>query len=375
MPFTEPAIGVGDYIAGEFHTLVLQPTTLCNLDCGYCYLPNRKRQRLMSVDVAVACADSIRVQGSGCPVDVVWHGGEPTATPIEHMRALLAPFEPLRSDGAVRHGIQTNATLIDQDWCRLFTDYGFQVGVSIDGPAWANRHRIDRAGRDSFDRIQRGINHLTEADVGFSVICVISRETIDRADELGEFFTALGCESVGFNIEEQEGSDRPAVDERAAYRFWWKLLQRRHAGSPLRVRELERLTDYVTTTRIGAIRRRPVDPIPTVAYQGDTVVLSPELLGVRDGHYGDFLAGNVLQTTIPAMLAEVNRLRYVTEFANALHTCATGCPFYDFCGGAQAGNRYFEHGTFTTAETTYCRNTRQALVRAAADYLTEGAPA
>jgi uncharacterized protein len=57
------------------------------------------------------------------------------------------------------------------------------------------------------------------------------------------------------------------------------------------------------------------------------------------------------------------------EFSAVVHACATSCGFFDFCRGAEAGNRYFEHGIFTVAETHYCRTTRQALVPAAADEL------
>nr|WP_243710269.1 hypothetical protein [Micromonospora sp. KC213] len=100
------------------------------------------------------------------------------------------------------------------------------------------------------------------------------------------------------------------------------------------------------------------------------VLLSPELLGITDSRYGDFVAGNVLHQPITAMLARAGDLLYVNEFVTALNDCANHCGFYEFCRGAQAGNRYFEHATFTVRETTYCRTTRQALVRAAADHLT-----
>lgn len=69
-------------IAGSFHTLVMQPTSLCNLDCTYCYLPDRRSRRVMNAAVAQACAESIALQNSGHPVSVVWHGGEPTATAL-----------------------------------------------------------------------------------------------------------------------------------------------------------------------------------------------------------------------------------------------------------------------------------------------------
>ncbi len=363
-------------IASSFHTLVVQPTSFCNLDCSYCYLPDRRSRRLMKKEVAQACVESIAQQDSSHPVSVVWHGGEPTTTPIGLFRQLLAPFEKLRRTGMVRHEIQTNATLIDRQWCELFSTYGLDIGVSIDGPGALNRNRLDRAGNPTDSRTLRGMQTLADAGLEYSVICVVTPETIDHADGLVDFFTGLpGCQSVGFNIEEQEGADRGPVPEDAAYRFWQQLIERRVGGSPLRIRDLDRLADYLAATRAGHIDHAPYEPIPTVSWDGQVVLLSPELLGITDPRYGDFIAGNVLHQPLTDMLARAGDLRYITEFVTALNNCADHCVFYDFCRGAQAGNRYFEHATFTVRETTYCRTTRQALVRAAADHLTpQGGP-
>jgi uncharacterized protein len=358
-------------VADAFHTLVVQPTSFCNLDCTYCYLPDRWSRPLMTKAVARACVESIAQQNSSHPVSVVWHGGEPTATPLDVFRDLLTPFEELRRSGKVRHEIQTNATLINRRWCELFAAYGFDIGVSIDGPGRLNRNRVDRAGNPTDTRTLRGIQTLADADLSYSVICVVTPETIACADALVDFFTGLsGCQSVGFNIEEQEGAGRALVSEEAAYRFWRRLVQRRVDGSRLRIRDLDRLADYVAAARAGDVDHASHEPIPTVSWDGQVVLLSPELLGIRDPRYGDFIAGNVLDEPISAMLARAGDLTYVAEFVTALNDCADHCDFYDFCRGAQAGNRYFEHHTFTARETTYCGTSRQALVRAAADHLT-----
>lgn len=87
-------------VAGSFHTLVVQPTSFCNLDCTYCYLPDRRSLRLMSGAVAQACAESIAQQNSGHPVSVVWHGGEPTATPIGLFRGPAGPVRAVAACGA-----------------------------------------------------------------------------------------------------------------------------------------------------------------------------------------------------------------------------------------------------------------------------------
>ncbi len=183
-----------------------------------------------------------------------------------------------------------------------------------------------------------------------------------------DFFEELGCTSVGFNIEEQEGinQERQAVTEHQAEMFWRQLMKRRLRGSPLRVRELDRLFQYLAQRRTNQPDdlSKKFDPIPTVAYNGDTVILSPELLGMQSAKHHDFIIGNVLEQLLPDMIGRLNDISYAREFARGLNGCQRGCPIFSFCRGAQAGNRYFETGSFATVETAYCRNTRQALVKA-----------
>lgn len=358
-------------IGTRFSTLILQPATLCNLDCAYCYLPGRHRQTLMPAMVAQRLAESIAEQNSRFPVEVVWHGGEPLTTPLPHMRSLLAPFEPLRRDGRVVHAIQTNATLINQGWIDLIREHGVRVGASVDGPARLNRIRADRRGRPSFTRAMAGIRMLREAGIEFAVICVVTVDGIEHADELLAFFAELGCRSVGFNIEEQEGlnAHRQQVTADQARRFWGQLWQLSPRYPHLHIRDIERLRGYLDHARAG---HRPsaalYDPIPTVAATGQTVLLSPELLGVTAPQYQHFIVGNVLTKSLPQLLA-APAPAYVTEFRQGLGRCASECEFWDFCRGAQAGNRYFEHGRFDTTETNHCRTAYQAVVRAALDLI------
>jgi uncharacterized protein len=369
MNLIQPAKPPG--IGAQFRTLIAQPATLCNLDCAYCYLPGRDRQQLMSARVAQRLAASIAEQDGAFPVEVVWHGGEPLTTPLPHMRTLLAPFEALRHDDRVVHAVQTNATLINTGWIDLFRDHEIHVGVSIDGPPHLNRIRADRAGRPTFDRAMAGISMLRDAGIAFTAICVVTVDGVEHADELLAFFAELGCRSAGFNIEEQEGlnAHRRQANPDQARRFWRRLWQLSPQYPELRIRDLDRFRGYLDLARSGRGTRPVVyDPIPTVATTGQTVLLSPELLGVTAPAYHDFVIGNVLTTSLPRMLA-AEPAGYVTEFQRGLRRCAVECEFWDFCQGAQAGNRYFEHGRFDTTETNYCRTTYQAVVRSALDLI------
>jgi uncharacterized protein len=363
------------FISQQFGTVILQPTTLCPWECEYCYLTTKEQRLEMSPEIATAVAESVQLQDAAVPVDVVWHGGEPLAIGYEKLRRLLECFEPLRQKKMIRHGIQTNAGLVTSEWCDLFAHYDVAIGVSIDGPEWANSLRHDRSGRPAFHRIMKGIETLKSCGISFNIIAVVTKESIGRADEIIEFLDGLDPLSVGFNLEEQEGANtgRAVIDRAAATEFWRAVYKYRAANPSLRIREVDHVLNYLRHARDTGMHpaQSLIDPIPTVAWNGDTVILSPELAGVKDPAYGDFVIGNVQKVSLPAMLATAPEIKYVAEFVTALTSCATGCDFYDFCRGSQAGNRYFGYGTFTISETTHCINTRQSLVHALGELIAE----
>ncbi len=107
----------------SLRNVVLQPTTRCNLDCSYCYLPFAENRRM-----AVAIAEKVAadLHELAVPATIIWHGGEPLATGRAHFEALVCLFEELRARQQIEHVIQTNATLIDDDWCELFRAYDLQ---------------------------------------------------------------------------------------------------------------------------------------------------------------------------------------------------------------------------------------------------------
>ncbi|SFD55907.1 cyclophane-forming radical SAM peptide maturase AmcB [Streptomyces aidingensis] len=366
-------------IASVPHTVVLQPTSFCNLDCTYCYLPDRERRSTMTPDVAEAVVLSVSEITDAGPdrrVDVIWHAGEPLALGRRRFADLLESFEVLRQAGRVHHYVQTNATLITDSWCEFLTRYGFRVGVSIDGPAALNVQRVDRAGRPTFSRTIRGIEHLRQAGIGFSGIAVVTADSITRPEPLLDFLARLGCHTAGLNIEEAEGVNtaRQQPTLRQATEFWQRTIAWSRRNPGLIIRELARLGDYLALNRTGLGHewgQRLIDPIPTIAANGDVTLLSPELSGITDPRYDDFRAGNIRDQTLTSILAQAHRLTYVQEFLSGLDRCEATCAFFDFCQGAQAGNRYFENGRLDTTETNYCRTSRQALITALSDTVRE----
>jgi len=376
--------------------VVMQPTTLCNLDCRYCYLPHRALDNRMSVQVAAAVAESVNPWAAqGGRFSIVWHGGEPLAAGRTHLAALMAPFV------GVEHHVQTNATLIDDAWCAFFDEYQVRVSVSVDGPAQCNAERINRGGAPAYDRIERGIAALRLHGLRFSALCVVSAPRPGLAAELYAYFLELGCEVLGINIEETEGvnlraNGHPTDEVRA---FWAELVAAWRRAPSIHVREIEWTLRYAGAVLDGTadeVLPRALDPIPTVAVDGRVVLFSPELAGFSDPRYGDFSSGNVLTTPLRQILAGVAGVAgvagsvpgvaappqgqpapaqsqpapadWVGEYLAGVDACRVSCPYFGFCGGAHAANRYFEHGRFDTTQTNHCRNSKIHLLDGVLDH-------
>jgi uncharacterized protein len=347
--------------------MIVQPTSLCPLSCTYCYLPERHRRQEMTPDIAEAIAASIpRVWYTSKPLEIVWHGGEPLALGRTKFEALLAPFEPLRSAGLIQHKVQTGATLISDAWCDLFMNYQIGVGVSIDGPESVNAHRVDRRGQPMHHRIVAGIEKLKEHDIPFSTLTVVTSDSMGKAREILTFLDELGCTWVGLNVEAREAANingEPPHPEDVR-RFWREVFEWCREHPRIRVREVEHLLGYLGLDETIRLADAKHDLNPTIAWNGDVVLVSPELLGVHAPQYDDFIAGNIRTEPLASILARAADLPYVQEFTIGIERCKATCEFFAYCQGAHAGNRYFEHGTFTATETDHCRAQFQAPVLA-----------
>lgn len=349
--------------------VVMQPTTLCNLDCAYCYLPMRASDRKMSPEVSEAVAVDVNRWAGGRRFSVVWHGGEPMAAGRAHLRVLMEPFV-----SEVEHHMQTNATLIDDAWCDFFKTHDVRVSVSVDGPEADNSARRDRGGHIGYPLIMKGITALRRNGISFAALCVVSDPKPGLAGRLYDFFLDLGCDVLGINIEEREGvNSRDNHHDPAEVRAFWSELTGAWRLAPhIHVREIEwtlRYAGAVLDDTAGDLLPRQLDPIPTIGYDGSVVLLSPELAGFNDRHYGDFTSGNVLKTPLESLLRQPMSTPWVSEYVDGVEACRATCPYFGFCGGGHAANRYFEHGRFDGTETEHCRNSKINLLEGVLDHV------
>jgi uncharacterized protein len=374
-------------LPGPLELLVLQPTPFCNINCSYCYLPNRQSTRRMSLDTL---DQTFRWVFSGglarAPFTLLWHAGEPLVLPVSFYETA---DELLRqrnvADVPVLQSFQTNATLIDADWCSFLRRPGIHLGVSVDGPAFLHdRYRRTRQGLGSLERVLRGIHLLHEHGVSFEVITVLTADALDYPDELFDFYQQHGIASVGFNVEEIEGPhttsslQRDGTQERFR-RFLRRFLTlARRAEPPLLVREFETSATVVLGGRRCGPGARTQENKPwaivNVDCSGNFSTWSPELLGVSSPTHVGFALGNVVTDDLEAVLGSARFRRLDDEIARGVEMCRESCTYFPFCGGGPPANKYFENGTFASTETLFCRLHKKVCLDVSLELLEQGAP-
>jgi uncharacterized protein len=356
--------------------LVLQPTPFCNIDCRYCYLTGRTDRRRMGDDLlALVGRRIIRKPWVGDELTVVWHAGEPLVLPPSYYdRAIALVGAEAPAGLAIRHGVQTNGTLITDAWIELFRRHDINVGISIDGPrALHDNQRVDRAGHGTYDAALSGLRRVAAAGLSFSIITVLSDCSLDHADALFAFYVDNGVQRVGFNIEEIEGghitSSLQHQDIVARFRAFlerfWDLVDA-HPGQ-LRVREFDAAVRAILDPNHASAGNPLTEPLRTltVDVDGNMSTFSPELLGALSPEYGNFRFGNVRAGGPDLLLRHPSFLRTRMAVEAGIAECRTRCAYFPLCRGGAPANKLFETGQLDTTETLYCRLARQAVIEVA----------
>ena len=353
----------------EIGMVVVQPTAFCNIACTYCYLPDRSNKHVIAQSTVTRLFEQIFASGWSCPeVTVIWHAGEPLAVPVSFYREAFATIERMRPATVhVKHSFQTNGTLIDADWCALFKEWSVGVGVSLDGPrALHDLHRKSRSGKGTFDKTIAGIRCLRENGVDFHVISVLSHGSLGQPEELLDFYLSEGIDQICFNVEESEGDhvsslfDGPELRQRYAsfLRTFWHLARRN--GRMRFVREIDLALPRIFRPEGVPTRNIQVEPLAmlNVDSHGNVSSFSPELLGLKNEDYRDFLLGNInfqsLQEIRDACLASP----LYRDITAGVQACSRSCDYFSVCGGGAPVNKLFENGSFTGTETSYCTLTQ-----------------
>jgi uncharacterized protein len=193
---SSPAAPAGPLTRSEpFHLLAKPTGPICNLDCEYCFFLSKEalypgdRFRMSDELLDTYLRQFMEANPDG-EITIAWQGGEPTLMGVDFFRRAVALAEQYRRPTQqVQHTIQTNGTLLTDEWCELLSEHRFLVGISIDGPpALHDRYRVDKRGEPTSAKVLQGLQRLRDHDVDVNVLCTVNAANQDHPLEVYRYF-------------------------------------------------------------------------------------------------------------------------------------------------------------------------------------------
>ena len=191
--------------ARPFHVLTKPIGPICNLECKYCFYlekeklyPGEDSWRMSDAVLEKYVREYIRSQPVA-EINFAWQGGEPTLLGVDFFRKVVALQKKFADGKTISNAIQTNGTLLDDEWCEFLAAEKFLVGLSVDGPRELHdRYRVDKNQKPTFDKVMRGLEFLKKHRVDFNTLTVVNRANSQSPLEVYRFLKSIGSEFLQF---------------------------------------------------------------------------------------------------------------------------------------------------------------------------------
>ena len=169
------------FLPPRIHVLSKPTGAICNLDCSYCFFLDKEElypgSKFRMTDEVLETYIRQLIEAHKTPeVTVAWQGGEPTLMGVDFFRKAIAYQEKYRKPGMTfENTLQTNGTLLDDEWCEFFKENNYLIGLSLDGPRELHdANRVDKKGSPTFDRVMRGLRLLQKHGVEYNILTTVN---------------------------------------------------------------------------------------------------------------------------------------------------------------------------------------------------------
>jgi uncharacterized protein len=329
-------------------SLLIKPASaVCNLDCDYCFYLDREADpysalpgRRMTLDTLERLVDTYLFYSYPNSV-FAFQGGEPTLAGLPFFEKLVEFQQQYgRSGQSVSNALQTNAMLLDKNWCSLFRQYQWLLGVSLDGPEdLHDRFRFSKDKRGTWKRVMQSVELLQKEKVDFNVLCVLSQANVERPRELYKFYKSAGIDNLQFIPLAEfapDGAPLPySITPQQYGRFlceifdlWWPDRRK------MRIRCFDNIAEAVAGLQPGTCTMHETcDSYVVVEYNGDVY---PCDFFVES----DWQLGNINRDSWGEIARRTRRYSFAAKKTVAHPDCQV-CEYRSICHG---GCPKFRHG-------------------------------
>jgi len=335
----------------------------CNLDCSYCYYREslegkRPQRRIDPVMLERFIPQYMEYIADTHQANLSWQGGEPTLAGLDFYRFIVGlEAKNAKPPVVIGNVLQTNGTLLDDDWGSFLKTYNFLVGISLDGPEYIhNYHRKNKAGAGSFHRVMQGIDVLNRHGVDYNILCVVGLHNVAKAIELMQFFRKNNMSFLQFmpamDFQSTE-PDKPAsylVNPQQYGEFLCTLFDEWYQGGipTTSIRTFDNfLQSYTGCTNDLCIHSETCNAGVVVEYNGDIYPCDFYI-------HPDWKLGNIFEKSLKDMLESQKMKTFIEQKQPLPETCRE-CRWQQLCKGECFRNRR-ENQNGTTGVSYFCQS-------------------
>jgi uncharacterized protein len=334
----------------DFQVFAKPMGSICNLNCDYCYYLNKKHlypdkySVPMSEDILEKYIAQHIHAFPGPLINFSWHGGEPTLLGLDYFRKIVALQHKHCPHGRhITNGIQTNGTLLDEEWCRFLAAEGFNVGLSLDGPQELHdRHRVTRGGQPTHQQVMRAYHLLQQHRIFIDILCVVHAHNVQYPIEVYRFFKQLNVNYLGFlPLVEPRPDSETGVSSRsvAAEAFGAFLCAIFDEWMQCDIGMVKvQLFEETIRTAFGqeqalCIFRKTCGDIPVIEHNGDFYTCD---------HFVDseHCLGNIQTSSLVELLESSAQRAFGRAKADTLPSYCQACDVRTMCNGECPKNRF-----------------------------------
>lgn len=340
--------------------LIKPASSLCNMRCKYCFYANVSSLRevrsygRMKIDLMTKMIDQLFVDlEDGDELTLAFQGGEPTLAGFSYFEQLVAYVNTQAKQVAVHYVLQTNGTLINEAWCRLFAENDFLIGLSIDGhPGYHDLNRPDARGRGTFHKALATKQLFDRYGIQYNVLCVLTEQLAQEAEQVYQFLREENIDYVQFI---------PCLDDLDAGQ------KSTHALTPQRFAAFYHalLNDWLADLAQGSYRSiKLFDDIITLFTRGRATACG--ILGncavqyviEADGSVypcdfyvlDEYRLGYIQEQTLRELFEQPITLDFLCSRTSLPDKCAA-CPFQQMCRG---GCKRMKDAMYVDERADYC---------------------
>lgn len=328
-------------------TPIIKVVDYCNFNCDFCRYPKSSNKSTMSFStfktiVEKACEYNI---SKGCyQQSIIFHGGEPLLWGYDNFKFAIELQKELSEKYpklVFRNSIQTNGSLLNDQWIDFFSENDFDIGISIDGPEEINFHKSSLGNNVVLDNIHK----LSQKNCRFGVLSVITNEHAGWADKYYDFLVQNDIHSVGFCYCVYDEDKNITVSNKILSDFLKRFFVRFYEEEyQLNVREFDNIFKIcygIDTNSCTFAKRQSCGNFFSIKPNGDVFFCDPYTLNVPP-------LGNVLNETFSDIKSKPELIRIsISARESALKEC-NNCEIKSICGGGCYRN------TFPNGKNAFC---------------------